>query len=86
MGKVPVYRMREDGSLELIAEINEESAKGFVGEDTVPDYIIIVHEEREEIPDIEERASRIQEFDIREVMKELEQIEKRSRRTRRKKQ
>ncbi|MEM1696386.1 MAG: hypothetical protein QW794_08410 [Thermosphaera sp.] len=53
-------------------------------EDTVPDKIVIVYEEKVEdeelIPD--DRVSRIQKFDISEVMKKLERLEKRKRRQR----
>jgi len=78
MKKVPVYRMREDGSLELVAEVDERSAMAIVGDDTVPDEIVIVYEEKVEdeelIPD--DRVSRVHEFDIKEVMKELEKSER----------
>jgi len=78
MKKVPVYRMREDGSLELVAEVDERSAMTIVGDDTVPDEIVIVYEEKVEdeelIPD--DRVSRVHEFDIKEVMKELEKSER----------
>ncbi len=73
-----MYRMREDGSLELVAEIDERSAMTFSPDDTVPDEIVIVYEEKVEdeelIPD--DRVSRVHEFDIREIMEELEKLEK----------
>ncbi|MEM3964773.1 MAG: hypothetical protein QW584_03520, partial [Thermofilaceae archaeon] len=49
-----------------------------VGDDTVPDEIVIVYEEKVEdeelIPD--DRVSRVHEFDIKEVMKELKRLER----------
>ncbi|MEM1695165.1 MAG: hypothetical protein QXQ90_01055, partial [Desulfurococcaceae archaeon] len=67
-----------DGSLELVAEVDERSAMAIVGDDTVPDKIVIVYEEKVEdeelIPD--DRVSRVHEFDIKEVMKELKRLER----------
>ncbi|MEM1560057.1 MAG: hypothetical protein QXK54_04545 [Ignisphaera sp.] len=84
--KVPVYRMKEDGSLELVSEIDERSAMAIVEDDTVPDKIVIVYEEEikeEELMPVDE-STRIHEFDIREIMKDLEDQEKKRYRYRKK--